>query len=66
MTKSGSESTRKEGVFRSAREFEAAMFPHAIQERDAECEREHPRVAGARLAEEALANLRPSRTGAQA
>jgi hypothetical protein len=64
MTESRSEAMSKEGGFRSAREFEAAMFPHAIQERDAECEREHPRVAGARLAEEALASLRPSRTSA--
>jgi hypothetical protein len=64
MTESGSESTSKESVFRNVKEFEAAMFPHAIQERDAECEREHPRVAGARLAEEALANLRPSRASA--
>lgn len=59
MTRPGSETMSKEGVFRSVKEFEAAMFPDAIQARDAECEREHPSVAGARLAEEALASLRP-------
>jgi hypothetical protein len=57
MTKPGSEMTSKERIFRSAKEFEAAMFPHAVEARDAECEQEHPSVAGARLAEEALANL---------
>jgi hypothetical protein len=57
MTKRGAETTSKERVFRSAKEFEAAMFPNAVQMRGAECEQEHPSVAGARLAEEALANL---------
>jgi len=35
MTRPGSETMSKEGVFRSVKEFEAAMFPHAIQARDA-------------------------------
>ena len=46
-----------ETTFRSAREFEAAMFPRAVQARKAEFEHEHPADAGARLAEEALASL---------
>lgn len=47
-----------DAVFRSAEDFEAAMFPRAIREREAACEAEHPHLAGSRLAEEALARLR--------
>lgn len=50
-------------VFRSAEDFEAAMFPQAVQKRAAASEAEHPRAAGSRLAEEALARLK--RTGGE-
>jgi len=52
--------TNQDTVFRSAKQFEALMFPRAVRERAAADEDEHPRSAGSRLAEEALARLKPT------
>jgi hypothetical protein len=52
-------------VFRSAEDFEAAMFPQAVKKRAAASEAEHPRAAGSRLAEEALARLKRAAGEAQ-
>lgn len=52
--------TNQDMVFHSAKQFEALMFPRAVSERVAAHEKEHPRSAGSRLAEEALARLKPT------
>lgn len=46
--------------FHSAEQFETVMFPRAASERAIAREAQEPRSAGNRLAEEALARLKPS------
>jgi hypothetical protein len=49
-------------VFHSAEQFEAHMFPRAVSKRTIEREGQQPKLAGRRLAEEALARLKPATT----
>jgi hypothetical protein len=46
--------------FHSAEQFETIMFPRVASERAIAREAQEPRSAGNRLAEEALARLKPS------
>jgi hypothetical protein len=50
----------KSAVYRSGEEFAADMFPRATRQRAQEAEQEHPRAAGTRSAEEAIARLKLS------
>jgi len=47
-------------IFHSAEQFEAHMFPRAVSERATEHDGQHPKLVGKRLAEEALARLKPA------
>jgi hypothetical protein len=56
MGKGGKASTKQ--VYRTAREFELAMFPGSVAQRAERDEQKHPRDAGVRLAEEVLSGLK--------
>jgi hypothetical protein len=51
-------SKKKAEVFRTIGEFDSEMFPEDVARRNQESEYEHPREAGARLAEDVLSGLR--------
>jgi hypothetical protein len=53
-------SAKQKMIFHSAEQFEAYMFPRAVSKRTTEHDGQHPKLAGRRLAEEALARLKPA------